>query len=57
MNGRNIMLLGIAIILFGIACSSTTVGGYGLVTMFAARYAHWLGLLVVILGLFVRDTE
>jgi putative Mn2+ efflux pump MntP len=55
-KGSKIMLLGIAIILLAIACSTSLVGwAIDGIPRFVSQYGHWLGIIITLVGLLVPE--
>lgn len=55
MSGKKLMLLGIAFILLGIA--HTVIGIDNGFQAFVRDYAHWIGLVITFVGLFIPDDK
>lgn len=52
---HKVMLLGISIILLSIACNVMTSTTWEALNGFVGDYGHWIGFLVVILGMFFPE--
>ena len=52
---HKVMLLGMSIILLSIACNVMTSRTWEVLNNFVGDYGHWIGFLVIILGMFFPE--
>lgn len=56
-NGKKIMLLGIAIILLGIVCNIIGIHSPNTITSICRDYAHWVGIVITIAGFIIPEAK